>query len=81
VARGHQAQSGADALTAVAEKYSIIESAREVQVHAIEPTPRAQGLLIGYVPDARLAFVTDMWARAARSPTSSTRASPRWSRA
>ena len=42
-------------------KYLVLDSAREVQVHAIEPNPRAQGLLIGYVPDARLAFVTDIW--------------------
>ena len=45
----------------VAFKYSIIDSQREVQVYAIEPNPHAQGLLIGYVPDARLGFVTDIW--------------------
>ena len=45
----------------VAEKYSIIDSQREVQVYAIEPNPHAQGLLIGYVPDAKLAFATDIW--------------------
>jgi len=45
----------------VAEKYAIIDSAREVAVYAIEPNPHAQGLLIGYVPDAKLGFVTDIW--------------------
>ena len=45
----------------VADKYSIIDSRREVQVFAIEPNPHAQGLLIGYVPDAKLGFVTDIW--------------------
>lgn len=45
----------------VAEKYAIIDSAREVAVYAIEPNPHAQGLLIGYVPDAKVGFVTDIW--------------------
>jgi predicted small secreted protein len=51
------------------------------QVYAIEPNPHAQGLLIGYVPDAKLAFATGIWSRGARCRTSSTRPSPRWSRA
>ena len=45
----------------VGEKYSIVDVQREVQVFAIEPNPHAQGLLIGYVPDAKLGFVTDIW--------------------
>jgi len=45
----------------VADRYAIIDSAREVQVYAIEPNPHAQGLLIGYVPDAKVGFVTDIW--------------------
>jgi glyoxylase-like metal-dependent hydrolase (beta-lactamase superfamily II) len=45
----------------VADKYSIVDAKREVQVFAVEPNPHAQGLLIGYVPDAKLGFVTDIW--------------------
>jgi hypothetical protein len=32
-----------------------------VHVYAIEPNPHATGLLIGYLPDTRLGFVTDLW--------------------
>ena len=35
--------------------------AAEAQVYAIEPNPHAQGLLIGFVPDAKLAYATDIW--------------------
>ncbi len=52
---------GRTPIVEVADKYAIIDSGREVAVHAIEPNPHAQGLLIGYVPDAKLAFVTDIW--------------------
>jgi glyoxylase-like metal-dependent hydrolase (beta-lactamase superfamily II) len=45
----------------VADKYTIVDARREVQVFAIEPNPHAQGLLIGYVPDVKLGFVTDIW--------------------
>ena len=45
----------------VADRYAIIDGQREVQVFAIEPNPHALGLLIGYVPDAKLAFATDIW--------------------
>ena len=45
----------------VADKYAIVDAQREVQVFAIEPNPHAQGLLIGYVPDVKLGFVTDIW--------------------
>lgn len=45
----------------VADKYSIVDARREVQVFAVDPNPHAQGLLIGYVPDAKLGFVTDIW--------------------
>jgi glyoxylase-like metal-dependent hydrolase (beta-lactamase superfamily II) len=45
----------------VGDKFSIIDSQREVQAYAIEPNPHAQGLLIGYVPDVKLGFATDIW--------------------
>ncbi len=45
----------------VADRFSIIDIRREVQVFALDPNPHAQGLVIGYVPDARLGFVTDIW--------------------
>ena len=45
----------------VADKYSIIDGQREVQVFAIEPNPHAQGLLIGFVPDTKLGYATDIW--------------------
>ncbi len=32
-----------------------------MQVFAIEPNPHAQGLLIGFVPDAKLGYATDIW--------------------
>ncbi len=45
----------------IADRYAIVDGRREVQVFAVDPNPHAQGLLIGYVPDAKLGFVTDIW--------------------
>ena len=45
----------------VSEKHVLSDGKREVSAHLIE-TPHSTGMLIGYVPDARLAFVTDLWA-------------------
>jgi len=45
----------------VADRHVVSDGQREVQVLAIEPNPHAEGLLIGYVPDAQLAFATDIW--------------------
>jgi glyoxylase-like metal-dependent hydrolase (beta-lactamase superfamily II) len=45
----------------VANKHVLTDGAREVHVYSIDPNPHADGLLIGYVPEARLGFVTDIW--------------------
>lgn len=44
----------------VAGKHVISDGKREVSAHLIE-NPHATATLIGYVADARLAFVTDIW--------------------
>jgi glyoxylase-like metal-dependent hydrolase (beta-lactamase superfamily II) len=44
----------------VADKWSVSDGGRAVEAYLIE-TPHAAGYLIPYVPDARLAFVTDLW--------------------
>jgi hypothetical protein len=31
------------------------------RTYVLDPNPHAEGLLIGYIPDARLGFVTDIW--------------------
>jgi glyoxylase-like metal-dependent hydrolase (beta-lactamase superfamily II) len=45
----------------VKDKYVLTDGTREVHAYLIEPNPHAEGLLIGYVPDAKLGFVTDIW--------------------
>src|SRR3989441_3303995 len=44
----------------VADKKVLTDGRREVGVYLIE-NPHSTGLVIGYVPDARLGFVTDLW--------------------
>ncbi|OLC38873.1 MAG: hypothetical protein AUH81_03180 [Candidatus Rokubacteria bacterium 13_1_40CM_4_69_5] len=44
----------------VADKQVLTDGRREVGVYLIE-NPHSTGLVIGYVPDARLGFVTDLW--------------------
>ena len=44
----------------VQDKYVLADGGREVQVLPLE-NPHARGMLIGYVPDAKLGFVTDIW--------------------
>jgi glyoxylase-like metal-dependent hydrolase (beta-lactamase superfamily II) len=44
----------------VAERYVLSDGKREVEIYNIE-NPHAKGMLIGYVKDARLGFVTDLW--------------------
>jgi glyoxylase-like metal-dependent hydrolase (beta-lactamase superfamily II) len=44
----------------VADRHVLGDGQREVHAYAIA-NPHADGLLIGYVPDARLGFVTDIW--------------------
>jgi glyoxylase-like metal-dependent hydrolase (beta-lactamase superfamily II) len=45
----------------VNEKYILGDGTREVDVFAIDPNPHADGLLIGYLPETRLGFATDIW--------------------
>jgi hypothetical protein len=45
----------------VADKHVLTDGSREVHVYAIDPNPHADGLLIGYLPETRLGFVTDIW--------------------
>lgn len=53
----------------------LSDGAREVQAYLIA-NPHADSTLIGYVPDAKLGFVTG--SRGRRCPPSSTPTSPRW---
>jgi glyoxylase-like metal-dependent hydrolase (beta-lactamase superfamily II) len=41
-------------------KWSVNDGGRVVEAHALE-TPHAAGYVIPYVPDAKMAFVTDLW--------------------
>jgi glyoxylase-like metal-dependent hydrolase (beta-lactamase superfamily II) len=51
----------------VAERHVITDGQREVHAYRID-NPHADGLLIGYVPDARLGFATDIWTPGAPLP-------------
>jgi glyoxylase-like metal-dependent hydrolase (beta-lactamase superfamily II) len=42
-------------------KHVLSDGQRQVELHVLDPNPHAQGLLIGYIPDAKLGFVTDIW--------------------
>lgn len=44
----------------VAERYTIPDGKREVTAYLAD-NPHAAGMLIGYIADARLGFVTDLW--------------------
>ena len=45
----------------VADKYVLADGTREVHAYGVAGNPHAEGMLIGYVPHARLGFVTDIW--------------------
>jgi glyoxylase-like metal-dependent hydrolase (beta-lactamase superfamily II) len=45
----------------VMDKRVLSDGRREVHAYVIAPNPHADGLLIGFVPDAQLGFVTDIW--------------------
>jgi len=45
----------------VVGKHVLSDGQRQVELYVLDPNPHAEGLLIGYVPDARLGFVTDVW--------------------
>jgi glyoxylase-like metal-dependent hydrolase (beta-lactamase superfamily II) len=42
-------------------KHVLSDGQRQVELHVLDPNPHAQGLLIAYIPDAKLGFVTDIW--------------------
>jgi glyoxylase-like metal-dependent hydrolase (beta-lactamase superfamily II) len=44
----------------VADKYVLSDGPRQVQAFVID-NPHADGMLIGYVSDAKVGFVTDLW--------------------
>lgn len=45
----------------VAGKHVLTDGTREVHAYVIDPNPHADGLLIGYLPETRLGFATDIW--------------------
>ena len=45
----------------VEEKHVLSDGAREVHAYVLANNPHADGLLIGYVPHAKLGFVSDIW--------------------
>lgn len=49
----------------VVDKRVFSDGTREVQAYVIDGNPHADGLLIGYIPEAKLGFVTDIWSPAA----------------
>ena len=52
----------------VDSKHVLTDGRREVHAYVIEPNPHAEGLLIGYLPETRLGFVTDIWSPGAGAP-------------
>lgn len=52
----------------VRDKHVLTDGSREVHVYVIEPNPHADGLLIGYLPETRLGFVTDIWSPGVGAP-------------
>ncbi len=44
----------------VQDRYVMTDGKRQVSAHVVE-NPHADGMLIGYVADARIGFVTDIW--------------------
>ena len=45
----------------VADKWTVTDGQRQVEAYVISPNPHADGMVIGYVVDQKLAFVTDIW--------------------
>jgi len=52
----------------VADKWIHTDGQREVHAYVISPNPHAEGLMIGYVPDLKLGYVTDVWSPGAPLP-------------
>jgi len=42
-------------------KHVLSDGTRQVELYVLDPNPHAEGLLIGYVPDVKIGFVTDIW--------------------
>jgi glyoxylase-like metal-dependent hydrolase (beta-lactamase superfamily II) len=57
--QGKSVPAGA-VITEVADKLELGDAKRKLSVHAIE-NPHAKALLIGWVEDAKLGIVTDLW--------------------
>ena len=49
------------AIVEVSGKHVLTDGQREVHAYTLDGNPHADGMLIGYVPDARVGFVTDIW--------------------
>lgn len=49
-------------------KYVITDGKREVHAYSLESNPHCDSMLIGFVPDARLGYVTDVWSPGAPLP-------------
>ena len=45
----------------VADKWTVTDGQRQVEAYVIAPNPHADGMMIGYVVDQKLGFVTDIW--------------------
>lgn len=45
----------------VTDKWIHSDGQREVHAYVIAPNPHAEGLMIGYIPDLKLGYVTDIW--------------------
>ena len=52
----------------VTGKHVLTDGQREVHAYVIDNNPHVEGMLIGFVPDARLGFVTDIWSPGAPLP-------------
>ena len=52
----------------VTDKHVLTDGSREVHAYVIEPNGHADGLLIGYLPETRLGFVTDLWVPGVGAP-------------
>ena len=52
--------SGAPKVLEVDGKWSIKDAGREIDAYLL-PNPHATPYLVGYIPDAKLGFVTDLW--------------------
>lgn len=52
---------GRTPIVEVMGKHVLGDGQRQVELYVLDPDPHADGLLIGYIPDAKLGFVTDVW--------------------